>query len=152
MKAMPAIGLTELDRLSYVINAIENQCQIVPCGSYKKNTLGEVLPNDAFAGLATAQLTDLNQFMHLRPVEQEDKREQALREEDIFIADFLDNSALDQPHSSWSIHKDPINPTVVTIRSRLWPGFFAYHRGNTGMFGGVYMGDGVKNIDLPFML
>lgn len=90
--------------------------------------------------------------MHLRPAEQEDKHEQSLREEDVFVADFLDNCALDKPHSSWSVIKDPVNPLVVTIRSRLWPGYFAYHRGNTALFGGVYMGDGIKNIDLPFML
>lgn len=152
MKAMPANGLSELDRLSFVVNSIEHQCQIVPTGSYKKNTLGEVMPNDAFSGLQLLQLVDLNHYMHLRPVEQVDKREQAMREEDVFVADFLDNSALDQPHSSWSVIKDPINPLVVTIRSRLWPGFFAYHRGNTGLFGGVYMGDGLKNVDLAFML
>lgn len=75
-----------------------------------------------------------------------------MREEDLFISDFLDNSALDKPHSSWSIVKDPINPTVVTIRNRLWPGYFAYHRSNTSLFGGVYMGDGLKNVDLAFML
>jgi radial spoke head protein 9 len=152
MKTMPANGLTELDRLSFVVHSIENNCQIVPCGSYKKNTLGEVAPNDAFNGLELAKLEDLNNYMHLRPVEQEDKRELAQREEDVFNHEFLDNIKLDVPYSSWSVQRDPINAMVVTIRSRLWPGFFAYHRANTNLHGGVYMGDGIKNIDLMFML
>ena len=38
-------GLTEQDRLSYVVNSIERQCQIVPIGSFRKNTLGCVQKN-----------------------------------------------------------------------------------------------------------
>ena len=37
---IPAGGITELDRLSYTVACIENKCQIVPVGSYRKNTLG----------------------------------------------------------------------------------------------------------------
>lgn len=49
---IPSRGLTELDRLGWVVqNGIENCCQIVPQGSYKKNTLGEVKRNEAFNGL-----------------------------------------------------------------------------------------------------
>lgn len=152
MRTMPASGLSELDRLAYVIHSIDNCCQIVPCGSFKKNTIGEVAPNDAFSGLEVSKLEDLNNYMHLRPVDQQDKKELAEREEDVFNGEFLDNLALDVPLSSWSVQKDPINALVVTIRSRVWPGYFAYHRANSGVFGGVYMGDGVKNIDLMFML
>jgi radial spoke head protein 9 len=152
MKNMPANGLTELDRLAFAVHSIDNNCQIVPCGAYKKNTIGEVGPNEAFSGLPVDKLTDLNNYMHVRPVEQQEKIELAKREEDIFNHEFLDCVALDVPVSSWSIQKDPINPVIVTIRSRLWPGYYAYHRGNTGCYGGVYIGDGIKNVDLVFML
>jgi radial spoke head protein 9 len=152
MKTMPANGLTELDRLTFVVHSIDKNCQIVPCGAFKKNTIGEVSPNDAFSGIEVTKVEDLNNYMHLRPVEQPDKKELAGREEDIFNHEFLDNVALDVPFSSWSVQKDPINALVVTIRSRLWPGYYAYHRANTNLYGGVYMGDGIKNIDLMFML
>ena len=109
-------------------------------------------PNDAFSGLTVDKLSDLNSYMHVRPVEQKEKKELADREEDIFNHEFLDCVALDVPNSSWSVQKDPINPVLVTIRSRLWPGYYAYHRANTGQFGGIYIGDGIKNVDLPFML
>lgn len=152
MRTMPANGLTELDRLQFVVHSIDNNCQIAPCGSFKKNTLGDVSPNDAFSGLEVSKLDDLNSYMHIRPVEQKDKLELRAREEDIFNHEFLDCVALDNPLSSWSVQKDPINPLVVTIRSRVWPGFLAYHRANTNVKGGVYFGDGIKNIDLEFML
>jgi radial spoke head protein 9 len=151
MRAMPANGLTELDRLQFVVHSIDNNCQIIPNGAFKKNTLGEVSPNDAFSGLEVSKLEDLNCYMHLRPVEQSEKKELCAREEDIFNHEFLDNVAVD-PMSTWSVQKDPINPTIVTLRSRVWPGFLAYHRANTSVFGGVYFGDGIKNIDLMFML
>ena len=44
------------------------------------------------------------------------------------------------------------NQAVVLIRSRLWPGYTSYARANTNIFGGVYIGDGVCNQDLPFMI
>ena len=34
----------------------------------------------------------------------------------------------------------------------LWPGYVGYHRANSPIQGGVYIGDGLKNLDLAFML
>lgn len=41
---------------------------------------------------------------------------------------------------------------LSTIRSLLWPGYAAYHLAHSEKYGGLYFGDGVKNVDLPFML
>lgn len=48
---IPDRALTELDRLRCTVYNIDHACQIVPNGSYKKNTLGEVKRNEAFNGL-----------------------------------------------------------------------------------------------------
>jgi radial spoke head protein 9 len=40
----------------------------------------------------------------------------------------------------------------VTLRSLKWPGYFAFHQVSTDLYGGAYFGDGIKNIELPFML
>ena len=50
-ESLPANGLTEQDRLSYVVRSIERQCQVVPVASYRKNNLGYVQKNEAFRGL-----------------------------------------------------------------------------------------------------
>jgi len=34
----------------------------------------------------------------------------------------------------------------------LWPGYFAIHKANTSIFCGVYIGNGMKNAELPFMI
>ena len=45
------VNLKEIDRLQYVVRAIENDCFCVPCGSYKLTTDHEVVRNEAFRGL-----------------------------------------------------------------------------------------------------
>jgi len=72
--------------------------------------------------------------------------------EDVFFKfDFLDPVCTDLPKGCWSLQSDP-SKTKVTLRSLLWPGYVAYHRANSKIFGGLYIGDGRKNVDLPFLL
>lgn len=70
---IPARGLTELDRLRYTVSSIDKGCSIVPQGSYKKNTLGEVKRNEAFNGLKLNQNFDLSNYSILQKVEDLDK-------------------------------------------------------------------------------
>ena len=135
-----------------MVHQIDQLCQIVPVGSYKKTPLGEVQQNAAFRGLKFDQLSQLESYMHLRPVRQEDKIDLAAREEDICTHDFLDDASLEKPSQGWTIRRDEINPSVVVLRSRVYPGFCAYARANCRIFGGLYIGDGLKNLTLPFMI
>ncbi len=48
---IPAKYATELNRLSHVVSQIENNCAVVPRGSYKFNPLKETVQNEAFRGL-----------------------------------------------------------------------------------------------------
>ena len=41
--------------------------------------------------------------------------------------------------------------SICNLRNLIWPGYFAYHKANTNEFGGVYIGYGIKNVDIPFM-
>ena len=150
--SLPAGGITEQDRLSYVVACIEQQCQIVPVGSYRKNTLACVQINDAFRGLKYAELENLECFMHLRPCQQRDKIDLCAREEDIFCHEFLDNAALQKPEEAWTVQRDEINQASVVLRSRVWPGFSAYARANAPIYGAVYLGNGIRQVDLPFMI
>lgn len=52
---IPPRGLTELDRLSYVVNQIDNDCHLVPRGSIKKTPMNEIRRNEAFRGLTADQ-------------------------------------------------------------------------------------------------
>ncbi len=73
------------------------------------------------------------------------------RHEAIYNDGFLDLLSLDLPHKCWSLLRDVTN-SVAIVRSQLWPGFYAYHRCNTDIYGSVYIGDGLRNNDLAFML
>lgn len=90
--------------------------------------------------------------MHLRAPCQQEKCDMAAREDDIYAHDFLDNAAMCKPDKSWTVKCDEINHQVVVLRNRLFPGFFSYARANTAICGNLYMGNGLKNVDLPFMI
>ena len=45
-----------------------------------------------------------------------------------------------------------MNLAVILLRSRVWPGFTAYSRANANIYGSLYIGNGIKQLDLPFML
>jgi radial spoke head protein 9 len=69
----------------------------------------------------------------------------------VFSTGFLDTLENDKPLGSWSVQIDSRGKNV-SVRSLLWPGYFALHRLASNLFGGVYIGEGSKNIDLPFMI
>jgi len=48
---VPPKELIELDRLKYVVLAIENDCQIAPVGAFKMNAQHQVRRDEAFKGL-----------------------------------------------------------------------------------------------------
>ena len=80
-----------------------------------------------------------------------EKRDQLDRDDALFTYDFLDGIEGDSPKGNWSLQVDA-SGTLATLRNFLWPGYFGFHLANTKRFGGVYIGDGIKNSDLPFML
>jgi radial spoke head protein 9 len=63
----------------------------------------------------------------------------------------LDDVTVDRPEGVWSIQSDS-SGNVAILRNMIWPGYFAYHKVGTNIFGSVYIGEGLKNADLPFML
>ena len=89
--------------------------------------------------------------MHFRNVQNADKKEQIERDDAVFMPDFLDSLSEDSPVGAWTLHQDA-SKTQINIRSLLWPGYVAYHKKKTNVFGGIYIGQGLKNTDLPFML
>lgn len=79
------------------------------------------------------------------------KKELIARNQAVYNPNFLDSVGEDRPMQAWSIVADT-SKTVATLRSQLWPGYFAYHRVKTPVYGSVYIGDGMPNVNLPFML
>lgn len=148
---MPPKNVTELDRLAATVEEINRACFSVPRGSAKFTPLNQVHKNDAFRGLPKDQAFSLDGWVHFREVQNEKQKAMIARGEAVYSDEFLDDVSADLPKFCWSIIKDTTQ-TVATLRSQLWPGYYGFHRSNTPIYGSVYIGDGIKNIDLPFMI
>ena len=59
-------NFTELDRLSIVVHAIEDECQIVPFGAYKFAPTRELIRNPIFRGLKIEESKKLQNYLHFR--------------------------------------------------------------------------------------
>jgi radial spoke head protein 9 len=148
---IPPKNFTELDRLAFVVRAIDQDCSVVPRGAFRMTPAHELSRNHSFAGLSREELKKLGDYHHFRNVQQSDKRDQLDRDDALFTYDFLDEIQKDSPKCCWSIQIDA-SGNLATVRSLLWPGYASFHVANTNKFGGLYIGDGIKNADLPFML
>lgn len=113
--------------------------------------LREVRRNEAFQGLSREDAFNLDKYQHFRNVQQKAKRDQIERDEAVYNHGFLDELSQDLPRKCWNIQKDTTE-TVALLRNQLWPGYFGFHRANTSVYGSLYMGYAVKNLDLPFMI
>jgi len=150
IKVIPK-NFTELDRLAYVVRSIDIECTTLPVGALKLTPTHELRYNDNFKGLSITEAVDLKNYQHFTNPLTKEKQDFIARGEAIFHLDFLDPIASDLPIGSWSIHTDS-SKTMVTVRNLTWPGYLTYHRANSNIFGYCYFGNGIKNVDLPFLL
>lgn len=148
---LPAKHMTELDRLAYVVHEIDRACSVVPSGALKYTPLHQVIFNEAFRGLTADAAFSFGGWKHFRASENQEQKDLIARHEAVYSAEFLDPISTDAPKMCWSMHKDATQ-CVAILRNNLWQGYYGYHRVNTATFGGLYVGDGVANLDLQFML
>lgn len=151
MKDFIPRNLTEEDRLLYTVHAVENDCSIVPKGSFRMTQEHEVERNASFRGLSSDTAFNLNQYSHFRNCQDAGKKELLLKDDAVFQPDFLDEVSTDLPNGCWSVQQDSNGKSAI-IRNHVWAGYTAYHQTGTNTFGGVYVGDGLKNADLAFMI
>jgi len=148
---VPKRNLTELNRLAVVVNAIENDCQICPVGAFKMTSKHELRRAEAFRGLNKDQAFSLENYLHFRNVQTAEKKAILEQSDAPFRTDILEPVTADLPRGCWSIQKDGTGTTVL-IRSLSWPGFQFFHRINSNKFGNVYIGDGLKDREVQFLV
>merc|ERR1711964_879364 len=129
---------------------------IVPRGSYLRSPAGIVSPNDSFSGLSDRQVKNLENWLHFSGPIKLPKKSILEQADAAAPIDFLDLAGDDIPTTgSWSIQAERgpgVDSTLYKLRSLQWPGAEACHIPGTKQFARSYFGDGLKNINLPFML
>jgi radial spoke head protein 9 len=140
--------ITEEQRLSAIVNKIDNDCALVPRGALRKTDVG-VEVNPTFSGLSLADAGLLHNYLKLRtPAYPKSNLSKA--QEDPAI-DFLDKVSADEPQGTWSLQFHRGCKSAV-VRSLGWPGFSAYLIPESKTFDYFYFGTGLRNQDLAFML
>lgn len=94
---------------------------------------------------------DLCNYQHFRNVQAADKKALLDKSDAPFHKDILDPIDCDQPKGCWSLQMDE-RCCVALMRSLAWPGFQFFHKVNSKKFGNVYIGDGLKNQEVHFIV
>lgn len=122
--------ITELQRLRVMVNSIAKATSVLPKGCKVLDAQNRLVTNKLWEG-----------------ADYPDKLESYVHRNDLPDA----KSLADDVRGTWSIQYDAFRG-VANLRSLLYPGFFFYYDVRAATWGSLYVGDGVKNNDLVFML
>merc|ERR1712061_287359 len=103
---------------------------VVPRGAFLRSPVGIVARNQSFAGLGVEDAKSLENWLHFTGPVKLPKKSLLVGEER--------GPGVDAP--------------LIKLRSLHWRGSEAVHIPKTNQFARAYFGDGIKNINLPFML
>ncbi|KAM7395563.1 hypothetical protein PAMA_007028 [Pampus argenteus] len=143
--------VNEEKRLAVTVHWIDEEVSVVPRSAFIKSPHGLVQMNRSFGGQSHSEAGKLNNFFHFTESKNL-KKKSILEMADLNpTIDFLDVLSDDIPKGSWSLQSERAGQVCV-IRSLLWLGLTFYHVPMTPQHGYIYIGDGTKNLDLPFML
>ncbi|SOV79243.1 conserved Plasmodium protein, unknown function [Plasmodium sp. gorilla clade G3] len=142
-------NITELDRLSYTVRKIDEEAFIIPYNSIKiTNNLEMKFCN--FNGFNILDALKLTSWVHFR-YPKNLTYDKIKNYNSFFLNNFLDSIKSDIPSDIWNIK---INKQLnkISILNALYPGYTFYHMLNTPFYASLYIGTGVSNYDLPFLL
>lgn len=146
-----ASTITELDRLTWLVEEIDRSISVVPVEAYVVSSMRQVIANPAFAGLKWDQAMSLHNYFHFREPELPERAKVVQHADGIVRpGDFFDPLTQDL-EGSWLVRKDNTG-RLVTLRNYVYRGAFAFHQPETNNYGTVYFGDGRRNPDLAFMV
>lgn len=122
--------IRELQRVRVMVEAIAAATSIVPVGAYTRDAADAVVPAPLWPGASHAD--KLEAFQHR-------------------AAATTGATLAGDVRGTWTVQRDAFRGLTV-LRSLLFPGFAFYYSGRDAAWGGLYVGDGLSNRDLVFML
>ncbi|KAM3602770.1 uncharacterized protein V6R79_010189 [Siganus canaliculatus] len=144
-------NVNEESRLAVAIHRIDEEASVVPRGAFIKNLHNLVQVNRSFGGLSHSEAKKLDNFLHFSKPKHLKNRTVLEMAQFNPATDFLDVLSDDIPKGSWTLQFECAGKVCV-LRSLLWLGLTFYHVPMTPQHGYIYVGNGIKNLDLPFMM
>lgn len=143
--------MKEESRLAATISNICDEAEICARGQLIKQPNGTVIINPNYYGLTGSEAKLLNSYLHIRPAQQRWNTNLLTRQDYNYSMDFLDSIDLDIPSGCWNLTLVQ-NGTLAYVKSLYWPGMMYFHKVRTPEAGFLYVGNGRKNFDVPFLL
>ena len=112
-KEPPKENFTEKLKLSYIVKQIYIDTCIIPKGALKLTSEHEYRINQGFKGLNPNELSNENNYLHFRPIINEDKKLFIENIDSIFSYDTLDPITSDTVKGSWSIQLDSTKKKLI---------------------------------------
>lgn len=142
--------LKEEDRLSATIFFINEDARIVPRGGLFKRPDAVVVENLSFEGLDEMDAQEQASYLHFRGAKNKWNTNLLTRKDYNYAMDFLDTVDMDIPKCCWTVQI--CEGRIAIVRSLYWPGLVFYQVINEPYYGCLYIGNGKKNLDIPFAL
>lgn len=141
-------SLREIHRVVYLVEKITNESMVICKNSFSLNYSENLIPAHEFTN-PWRELDEISQYVRFqKPNSEEILRFMAVKKTDEKV-NFL--RSCENSKNEFSIVKDYTGLNFF-VKSVAWPGFVNYFRANSPIFGHIYFGTGLKNVDLHFTI
>ncbi|XP_013177278.1 PREDICTED: radial spoke head protein 9 homolog [Papilio xuthus] len=144
-------NMKEEKRLAATISNICEEAEVCARGQLVKQPDGVVVVSPNFYGLTGPEAKLLKSYLHIRPAQHKWNTNILTRADYNLSMDFLDSIDMDIPNGCWNLTLENVG-TVAYLKSLYWPGMMYFHKVRTPDAGFLYVGNGRKNLDVPFLL
>lgn len=143
--------LKEENRLAATISNINDEAEICARGQLIKRADGSVVICPNFYGLHALESKQIQTYQHIRQPQYKWNTNLLSRKDYNFSLDFLDTIDQDIPSGCWNLKMEQ-SGSVVYLRNLYWQGMTYFHKIKTKDAGWLYVGNGRKDWDVPFLL
>ncbi|XP_014239149.1 radial spoke head protein 9 homolog [Trichogramma pretiosum] len=143
--------LKEEDRLAATIYSIATNAAIIPRGAWIKLDDGRIIENMNFEGLDLKDAQKVKSYSLARPPQSKWNANLLTRTNFNCTYDFLDTIDECVPPECWNLQIVQAG-RLALLHNLCWPGMTFFHKINTPHHGYLYVGNGKRNLDVPFML
>lgn len=143
--------MKEENRLAATISNISEEAEICARGQLIKQPDGTIVINPNYYGLDSLEAKQQKNYYHIRIAQHRWNTNLLTRQDYSYSMDFLDSIDQDIPSGCWNLSMEQ-NGAIAYLKSLYWPGMSYFHKVRSPDAGFLYVGNGRKNLDVPFLL